>query len=243
MSEWILAIVEEFESKNANNDSTTPQTNYAALRHKPGGSIDAREANARRGLHNLYKPYEPAPVNRPSKFANTTRTSRNSSLNSTPKNRILANTGKHVMFNKEISVIKEENEELQAERLLETTNGANLLRVPKAKFGQHETVNQFWAQVNEDNDTNDHFFSNKKSDFVNMGVGINALFLTQKFSSKIQGYQLKPKFKEDAMKRAYSKNYHKGFLDMDVVYEKRRAAQAKRQREREEELRRKRAEE
>ena len=61
---------------------------------------------------------------------------------------------------------------------METTDQKNLLRVPKAKFGEHETVNEFWNMVNVDNDTNDHFFSDKKSDFYNLGVGVNALFLT-----------------------------------------------------------------
>ena len=40
------------------------------------------------------------------------------------------------------------------------------------------------------------------------------------------------------LKKAYSKNYHHGFLDMDVVYEKRRARQEKLRREKEAELQR-----
>ena len=113
LSEWILAIIEQQNPENNAVTDYTPMTNQAALRHKKGGSVDMRQQNAKMGLMNLYKPYEPT---------KTTKHSRNTSLTvakATPRGKVIANTGKHVMFKKEISVI---DEEPAVERLFETTN-------------------------------------------------------------------------------------------------------------------------
>lgn len=111
--------------------------------------------------------------------------------------------------------------------------------VPKKKFGT-SVVSAFMDEVgvNDDNETNDFLFSNKKADFQTMGQGINGLFLTEKFSSNIAKYQLRPEHTTNKMKKMISKNHHKNFVNMDVVYEKKRAKLAKELREKEARIKR-----